>query len=126
MKAIIALVIALSALAAHAENDNNFTHCEKVEAMAVLAKDNLPYWAQVKNAAAQNCYIAVTQLINEGTDDQIVHFQIEHNNNIRVFKTDEEFAGFIQAHSDDYVPFTINYPEYPTDIPVVTPVHYTF
>lgn len=121
MKTIFAITISLLSSIAFA-TEAEFTACDDVQAMVVLAKDNMPYWAHQSagKANVQSCYEAVKVLINEGTDADIAQFQAEFDN-MHIAKNDAEFAGLIKTFRPQGNEFNAGNGHLSTLIPVIKP-----
>ena len=77
------------------------TPCQQVN-MAILAKDNLPYWAdaQSKPENVESCYNVATEVLISGSTMEISYFQNAVSENVKIFVRDYEFQEYIEAHED--------------------------
>lgn len=131
MKTLFTLLFVSFATTAHAHHIEghemaaempSFEACENVM-IAVLNKDNLPYWAptpQVGNIAG--CYEDLRIFSQKATPKMINQFVEEYEGQIRIFNTDVEFAGFIQQNQPNFEPSAEATPvSFGSQISVITP-----
>jgi hypothetical protein len=132
MKTFFFVIIAAFMFPAHAHHTQNhedlpsFESCESVGAMALLNKDNQPYWADSSNSEAiQSCYEDLKIFSNKATPKMIHQFENEYEGQIRIFNSDIEFVEFIQENQQNFAPAAqvidnVNFNS-PTQINVITP-----
>ena len=128
MKTLFTLLFVSFATAAHAHHIEGhemptFEACENVM-IAVLNKDNLPYWAptpQVGNVAG--CYEDLRIFSQKATPKMINQFVEEFEGQIRFFDNNVDFAGFIQQNEQNFEPSAQVTPvNFGSQISVLTPV----
>lgn len=126
MKIIIAILVALQINFASASEQATFQSCESVETIAVLAKDNMPYWARSTDAVATaKCYEIIKEFVNEANDDDIRELEEAFVGQVRVFLQDREFAGFIREQNPQAQPMVIE-AAYQSMTPVVKAPQFFF
>lgn len=85
--------------------------CENVRGMAVLAKDNIPYWSVepvTETSPARSCYHGIKALLKVASSEDIAQFNAEYEGQIVIASTDEEFAQFVEQNKTDDDAFSIN------------------
>jgi hypothetical protein len=104
MKLIIVLIIALQFNFVSAQENTQPTGdadvCENVIPMAVLTKDNMPYWSDT-NAPLQSkiaCYDSLKFVANNASREDLNQIEDEYEGKIRFFSNDRDFAQFIKEH----------------------------
>ena len=79
--------------------DTAFEACESLPVMAVLAKDNFPYWTTPvrdnNTDQVEQCYELVVDVANFGTPSDLDLLQNELNGQLKVFKSDADFSKFV-------------------------------
>lgn len=132
MKTFFFAIIAAFMFPAHAHHTQShegapaFESCESVGAMAVLNKDNRPYWTNSSNSEAiKSCYEDLKAFFNKATPKMIYQFENEYEGQIRIFNNDIEFVEFIQENQQNFKPDAnvidnANFSA-PTQINVITP-----
>lgn len=118
-KLLITIFITATSFAAHA-NTEMFTACEHISDMAVLAKDNVPYWTENRNSNVQACYSDIEEFLAVATDEQVAQFNAEYEGQIVIYATDVEFAKHITAKKGAHS-FEINVPGMNSLTPVIKP-----
>lgn len=119
-KLLFAIIVTMSATAAHASGEM-FEACEHVSDMAVLAKDNVPFWSNNRNANVQACYSDIQEFLDVATDEQIAQFNAEYAGQIAIYSTDSAFAEHIVAKKNGAPAFQINVPASQSLTPVIKP-----
>lgn len=99
-------------------------HCDKVN-MAILAKDNLPYWNAPGNnpVYVESCYNSAAAYLTSGSLSDISMFKSAVAETVKVFSTDREFAEFIHRREEGqptYDPF--ENPDTNLQLPTNTPL----
>lgn len=111
MKIFFFAIIAALVLPAHAHHTEghlampSFESCESVGTMALLNKDNQPYWvADGQSEDIQSCYEDLKTFSAQATPSMIQQLELEYDGQIRIFKTDLEFVKFIQQNEQNFQP----------------------
>lgn len=101
MRLLLVALIALQINFAQAA-DTAFESCQSLPVMAVLAKDNYPYWTTpaVKYETAEDCYELVLDVTHNGSPEDIELLKAELNGQLQIFKTDAEFSQFINQQAE--------------------------
>lgn len=110
MKTLLVLLALVQApLLANANTEISIA-CDTINTVAVLAKDNVPYWvpANARTIDADNCYDAIRNEMDSGElREKLV--QRSHNRstapivvakNVAIFRTDAQFADFINFQEE--------------------------
>jgi hypothetical protein len=126
MKMIIALFVTIQMFQAHqahaAERSiNEIDACKKITMMGVLAKDNMPYWANsTENGAdVDACYEAVVNVIQtQGVPDDL---RGKISNTVQILNSDEDFAAFIETHEATPSNFNVDVPQDGSILPITRP-----
>jgi hypothetical protein len=96
-------VLTLNAQAQYIESHEmpNFEACENIQYMAVLNKDNRPYWVMEPADArdVEACYENVKIFVTKATPDMIHLLQREYDGQIRIFDNDVDFSEFVEENS---------------------------
>lgn len=132
MKTFFFAIIAAFMFPAHAHHVQNhegmpsFESCESVGTMALLNKDNQPYWANSSNSEAiQSCYEDLKVFSNKATPKMIHQFESEYEGQIRIFNSDIEFVEFIQENEQNFMPAATQVDKgsfgTPTQINIISP-----
>ncbi len=119
-KFIFAIIITVSGFAAHANNEM-FSACEHVSDMAVLAKDNVPFWSENRNSNVQACYSDIEEFLAVATEEQVAQFNEEYAGQISIYSTDIDFAAHITAKKKGAQTFEIKVPATGSLVPVIKP-----
>ncbi len=127
MKTLFTLLFVSFATTAHAHHIEghempSFEACENVF-IAVLNKDNLPYWAPTPQAGnVSGCYEDLRIFSQKATPKMINQFVEEYEGQIRFFDNNVEFAGFIQQNQSNFEPSAEATPvSFGSQISVITP-----
>lgn len=127
MKTLFTLLFVSFATNAHAHHIEghempSFEACENVF-IAVLNKDNLPYWAPTPQAGnVSGCYEDLRIFSQKATPKMINQFVEEYEGQIRFFNSNVEFAGFIQQNQPNFEPSAEITPvSFGSQISVITP-----
>ena len=127
MKTLLTLLFVSFSITAHAHHIEGhemptFEACENVS-IAVLNKDNLPYWAptpQVGNVAG--CYEELRIFSQKATPRMINQFEQEFEGQIRFFDNNVDFAGFIQENAPNVEPTAqVTHASFVSQITVISP-----
>jgi hypothetical protein len=107
MKFLIVLFTAFTMHQAHADialTDELTASCSNVSKIGVLAKDNMPYWANPADNEfdVEACYLAVINVIEQKHINKNIRAQ--KNSPVEILTTDDEFLAFIETHqtTDSY------------------------
>lgn len=123
MKVLIALTLAFGFSTAHAEEEiMNLAACAAVTPIAVLAKDNMPYWSESQDLAEKSaCYNALKAIAQDATVDQIAELEEAFDGQVRILTNDIEFADFVKANKT----VSASSPEYVVEsaVETLTPVY---
>jgi hypothetical protein len=119
-KITITLLVSLFALSAQA-NDALFAACEQVSEMAVLAKDNIPYWTNNRNTNVESCYSDIKEFISAATSEDIAQFNSEFEGQIVICTTDTDFAHYVTEKKSDEQKFIIPISSQNSLTPVIKP-----
>jgi hypothetical protein len=104
----IAIIASLAfSMTAHA--GEMFSECEEVEQMAVLAKDNTPFWSKEKVAHmyAKSCYEDIKEFIVVASEEDIQQFNEEYQDQIVIFSNDADFARFVVSKKESNQNFAV-------------------
>jgi hypothetical protein len=126
MKFLIVLFTAFTMHQAHAEmalTDDLTASCSNVSKIGVLAKDNMPYWANPNDndMDVEACYIAIINVIEQNHINK--NFRGKKNSPVEILTTDEEFVAFIQSHQTEDSYFNT---EVPQTSSLIQPPHTAF
>ena len=91
-----AFIATLTAFQAFGSDEFDFTPCEPVEAIALLAKDNMPYWAKGEAPSKAACYQVLKAFAAVATSDDVTVLEEAYEGRVRIFADDLSFAQFIQ------------------------------
>lgn len=119
-KLLITIIVSMSATAAHASGEM-FEACEHVSDMAVLAKDNVPFWSENRNSNVQACYSDIEEFLAVATAAQVEQFNAEYAGQIAIYSTDVDFAAHIAAKKTGGPVFEIKMPAVNSLTPVIKP-----
>ena len=103
MNTVIALITAFFVIPAHAESSElNFEPCTRVVSLAVLNKDNYPYWVQspIQQTDVVICYNSVKTFVSQATDGEIAELETFFEGRIRVFSEDSDFKRFLDSQPE--------------------------
>lgn len=120
-KLVITILVSVCAFSAQA--NEFFATCEHVTDMAVLAKDNVPYWTANRNSNVQSCYADVKEFIAVATADEIAQFNAEYAGQIVIFATDADFAQHVSSKKSHEQAFVIPMSVDNNITPVIKPSH---
>ncbi len=127
MNALLVLVFITFTATAHAHHVNghtapNFEACENVQ-IAILNKDNRPYWSPLQSDRVASCYESLRLFSQKATPKMINTFTEEYEGQILFFDTNEAFANFIHANTDEYAPEAEVSPvSYKSQLSIISPV----
>lgn len=119
-KFTITLLVSLFAVSAQA-NDELFATCEHVSEMAILAKDNIPYWTNNRNSHVQSCYADIKEFLLVATAEDIAQFNTEFEGQLVICTTDMDFAQYVTEKKTDEQKFMIPTPTQNSLTPVIKP-----
>ncbi len=131
MKALFfALITTLSVSAnAHHTDLHNavIDACASVAPVAILAKDNMPFWSQSKDTEEKmNCYETLKTMIEQATDEQIIGTEAAFNGTLKFCGNDQEYARFIKENRVNNNEFTVEAAAQDSMTPVFKPKQYFF
>lgn len=118
-KLTITLLVSMFAISAHA--NDMFATCEHVSDMAILAKDNIPYWTANRNTNVQSCYADIKEFIAVATPEDIAQFNAEFEGQIVIHTTDVDFAQYVTAKKTHEQAFVIPTSTHESLTPVIKP-----
>ena len=124
MKSLILVVLSLQILSfdAHADISSDIQACNSVT-MALLAKDNYPYWADDAAPKAQVlvCYDLLKDAAINASPEQKNQLMSALNGNSKIFHDDKEFAQFLKEHRPSQQQMVLHIPKSAKLTPAIKP-----
>ena len=102
MKMFSFIVSLLAVTITHAEptdlTEVDFEPCTRILSLAILNKDNSPYWAQQPSEAADviACYNSVRTFSKDASEDEIANLENAFGGRIRIFHSDADFGQYLE------------------------------
>ena len=123
MKFIIATLFAFNTAAAASGPALDFSACEMAQPIALLAKDNRPYWSGQDVSATERrfCYETLKTFADSATADDIVQLEEAFDGQVRIITNDDEFAAFINSNSPASLPFIVDQETIESITPIMKP-----
>ncbi|MCC6138778.1 MAG: hypothetical protein IT287_09105 [Bdellovibrionaceae bacterium] len=121
MTKILATVFMMMIAASAQANQEIFSACEEVSNMAVLAKDNVPFWTADRNSNVKPCYSDIKSFIAQASMEDVAQFNAEYNGQITIYANDSEFAEHITNSKSENLTFAIPAPINKSLTPVIKP-----
>lgn len=103
-----------------------FAACEEVSEMAILAKDNVPFWTTNRNSAVQSCYEDIKEFLIEASAEDMNQFNTEYTGQIVIYTSDIDFANHIRAKAQPAKKYSFPIPASQKITPNITPHQNTF
>lgn len=124
MKFLILMFFSLQILnfTARADMAAEISACNTVT-MALLAKDNFPFWSDENAPKAQvkMCYDLLKDASINASPEQMENLLSAFNGNARIFYNDKDFSQFIKEHRPSQQQMVLHIPKSATLTPAIKP-----
>lgn len=119
---LVLLGLQIFALPAHADITAEIAACNSIS-MALLAKDNYPYWANdaAPSHSVKKCYALLKDAALNASPSQLENLNSQLHIKTRIFFNDSEFAQFINEHRPSQAKFIVTLPKSTSLTPAIKP-----
>lgn len=107
-KILVAAIMTVFTVSASASE--MFSACEEVSEMAILAKDNVPFWTANRNSKVNSCYSDIKEFLAEASMEEVAQFNSEYEGQITIYANDSDFAQHIKSKHTEALTFAIPAP----------------
>lgn len=111
---------------ANTNSTDMFATCEHVSDMAVLAKDNVPFFTANRNSNVKSCYADIKEFVAVASADEVAQFNAEYDGQIVIYTTDAEFAAHVTSQKSEAQAFVMPSAKFDSLTPVIKPFAPTF